>query len=342
MQKPADLPACADDNRDYAHAFQTRGSTRADARNDMAELTTIYGAMSVPDVPGDLIIHSLRLHGEWAMLEPLLLAPMLRAGDRIWDVGAFLGTFGLGLAQQANAKPGSLLSVEPNPDNLPHLRRNLERNAPCPARIADCIVGKDGMILQRRDGTGEGNAGAIAYEPTAADSGLASRSLASLRAEFGDYDVLKLDIEGMENTAIRGDIEYLRSGRAVIWAECNETSESILLLEALVWLGYEPLYVAFPAFRKANYNRSDEQIYPLAYEAALLAAPPDRLSDFTGRVEGEEIIVRPVKTSYDLRKALFATPRWAMAEWVNLSRPELIALLGRAHRNQTMPGFLNV
>ena len=37
-----------------------------------------------------------------------------------------------------------------------------------------------------------------------------SRTLQDLRAEYGDYDVLKLDIEEMENDAIRSDIDYIR------------------------------------------------------------------------------------------------------------------------------------
>jgi hypothetical protein len=207
--------------------------------------------------------------------------------------------------------------------------------------VAPFAVGDQDIKLVRRGGSGDGNAGAISYLPAPNNEGtIAAKTLKELRIKFGDYDFLKLDVEGMENHAVRSDIDYLKSKRPVIWAECNEALESIPLLEALVWLGYEPLYVAFPAFRRGNYNKNPDKIFPIAYEAGLLAAPKDRLGSFTGKVEGEDIIVRPVKTSFELRQALFVTPRWGQADWAMMSRPELIATLGRIAAKQELVDFL--
>jgi FkbM family methyltransferase len=310
--------------------------------NPTSTVSTFYGPLSLPDWNDDLIVRTLRAHGEWSLAEQILLAPLLRPQDAVWDVGGFLGTFGIGLAQLAEAPPARLVTVEPNPDLLPYLRANLERNAPCPHAIATFAIARTTGHLRRRAESEAANAGAIAYEDSCAvDGGVESRSLEDLRGEFGHYDVLKLDVEGMENEAIRGDIDYILKRRPVIWAECNESSSHILLLEALCWLKYEPLYVAFPAFRRQNFRHSGEKIFPMAYEAALLAAPADRLASFTGRVANEEIIVRPVSTSYDLRQALWATPRWSMPQWVDLSRVELVALLGRQQRNEDFGSFLN-
>lgn len=305
------------------------------------KLVTIYGEMSVPDWTDDLIVRTLRAHGEWAFSEQLLLGSLLRHSDRLWDVGAFLGTCGLGVAQNGAATPASLVAVEPGPALQPHLQANLERNAPCPFRIAPFAAAAGSTSLRPRNDSGAGNAGAITYEMAEGDElAVIGRSLQDLRAEYDDYDVLKLDIEGMENDAIRGDIDYILQHRPVVWAECNETPSSILLLEALCWIGYEPLYVAFPAFRSDNFNKSPYIIFPMAYEAALLAAPLDRMQAFVGRVQGEDIITRPVKTSFDLRKALWATPRWSLPDWTSLSRPELIALMGRQMRKQELVDFL--
>jgi FkbM family methyltransferase len=307
----------------------------------MIQLQTIYGSVKAPDWNKDLIIRTLRTYGEWAFSEQLLLAPMLRQTDVLWDVGAFLGTFGLGVAQLAARPPTRLVSVEPSSVLQPFLTENLKRNAPCPVKIVPFAVGQTSGWLRPKGGV-DANAGSLAYDGTDVSYGaVPCRSLANLRAEYGDYNVLKLDVEGMENEAIRGDIPYIQESRPVIWTECNEDLSSILLLEALVWLGYEPLYVAFPFFRGKNFNRSQERIYPMAYEAVLLAAQPDRLASFTGKVEGEDIIVKPVKTSYDLRRALWATPRWSMPEWVDLTRPELVALLGRQMQKKELAEFLS-
>ena len=293
--------------------------------------------MTVPDWPDDLIVRTLRAYGEWSLAEQMLLSPMLRQTDALWDVGAFLGTFGLGVAQLASKPPRRIVVLEPSTILLPYLQDNLTRNAPCPFLIAPYAVGQEVARLRLRADQDDRNAGAQSYETAnAAEEGLLGRSLRDLRAEYGDYDVLKLDIEGMENEAILGDIDYVQRSSPLIWAECNEHEASIALLESLVWLKYQPLYVAFPFFRKENTNRSSERIFPMAYEAALLAAPLDRLADFVGKVDGEEIIVRPVTTPDDLRQALWSTPRWAAPEWIELSREELIGLLG----HQTLYGDL--
>lgn len=305
------------------------------------DIATVYGLISAPDAADDLIVRALNMYGEWSFAEQILIAPLLRDKDSVWDAGAFLGTFGVGLVQLAGITPNRLVAVEPNPEVLPYTQKNLENNLSFPTFVAPFAVGDSDIELVRREDTGEGNAGSIGYMPAPNNKGtIKAKSLKELRAKFGNYDCLKLDIEGMENQAIRGDIEFIQKHRPVIWAECNEEPNSILLLEALVWLGYEPLYVAFPAFRAANFNGCDDKIYPIAYEAGLLAAPKERLASFTGKVDGEDIIVRPVRTSFDLRKALWATPRWGEADWTEMSRPELIALLGRQKLQQDLALFL--
>jgi len=104
------------------------------------------------------------------------------------------------------------------------------------------------------------------------------------------------------------------------------------------------VYVAFPAFRRLNFLGSDDLIYPMAYEAGLLAASPERLSLLAdgpiAHICGEEVIIRPLKSALDLRRAFFDTPRWNRKDWLTLSRPELLARLGRAVKQQTLKDFL--
>lgn len=308
----------------------------------MTTIPTAYGNLSVPDWDSDLIVRMLRTNGEWAFAEQLLLAPLIRPQDRVWDVGAFLGTYGIGLAQLAPHPPARLLAVEPGDNLFPHLLANLQKNAPCPFDIARCAVGEKTGRLRIKGRSQDDNAGALAFEPDAQGDGtIPCKSLPDLRAEHGGYDVLKLDVEGMENDVLRGDIAFIKKHQPVIWAECNETTSSIALLEALVWLGYEPLYVGFPYSRYGNFHHATEKPFPMAYEAALLAAPKDRMAAFTGKVAGEDIIIQPVRTSYDLRRAMWSTPRWSLDEWEQLSKPQLVALLGHQLRNEDLLHFLN-
>lgn len=318
----------------------------------MQEYDTIYGRIVTPDWPEDIIMRSLSELGEWSYPEQQILARLTRSGDVLWDGGAFLGTFGIGLAQicMQNGQPlARLLAIEPGAELRPSLSLNLERNVTCPHAVVPCAIGASvGRLIpdMPADGVAE-NHGALAYHAVKGDGGevgcegVECLPLWHLRAQHGDYDILKLDVEGMEFEALKGDFDYIRDRKPVIWAECNETLSSLLLLEAMVAAGYTPLYLAFPAFRKANFRGRSDLPYPMAYEAALLAAPPDRLAQLDVSGLGEEIIVKAVTTSWDLRQALWSTPRWAEAAWTTASRIELIALLGRMRRGEDLGEFLN-
>jgi FkbM family methyltransferase len=313
----------------------------------MQDYDTIYGTIIAPDWPDDIILQSLSAQGEWAYVEQQILARLVRKGDVLWDGGAFLGTFGIGVAQIAertNQPLAQLVAIEPGAELRPFLAENLHHNVTCGHFLVPCALGAEVGRLVPTD-VMVSNHGALSYQTTnearEEATGVDCLPLRVLRAEHGDYDILKLDVEGMEVEALKGDFDHIREHKPVIWAECNEAMSSILLLEAMVAAGYAPYYLAFPAFRRKNYRGLIDLPYPMAYEAALLAAPPDRLALLDVSGLGEEIIVKPVTTSWDLRQALWATPRWAEVAWVNAPRVELIAMLGRQQQGQTLKEFLN-
>ncbi len=326
----------------------------------MQKIETIYGDIAAPDWQDDLIVRSLIELGEWSYNEQLLASQLVRKGDVIWDGGAFLGTFGIGITQiaaRANRAPASLLAIEPGEELGACLKANLGMLAPCRTQFAPFAVGPEcGHLMALSNGDTDSNHGALAYAPvksieTPAGNSLVgdqvggriveSKALWQLRAEFGDYDFLKLDVEGMERAAIVSDFDYLKARKPVIWAECNEALSSILVLEALLALGYEPVYLAFPAFRPNNFRVNSNLPHPLSYEAVLIGADPDLLAGLDTSVTSEIAICRSVRTSWDLRQALWATPRWSAPEWVSMTKPEMVALIGRLSRGEVIGKFLN-
>ncbi len=304
-------------------------------------LPTRYGDLSVPDWPEDIILRVLALSGEWGAAEVALLAPLVDPGEVFWDVGAFLGTFSLGLAQ--HTAPGSVLAVEANAALVPYLNANLGL-LPCPGTVARTgIAARSGWIAPIS--MPENNQGATHYafqakEPPEGPS-VRAQSLADLRAEHGDYDVLKLDLENMEAQAIVGDAAYIRARQPVIWAECNEDLASLRLYMRLSKLGYNVLYLAFPAIRRDSFRPvPEDQAFRYTYEAALLAAPPDRLARLVAELPEDEVILRRLAHPGDLRRALYDTPRYCLKDWRSLSKPELIARLCRARQDQGFAEFL--
>lgn len=306
--------------------------------------STLYGPMDLPDWPDDLIVQALQLYGEWGAVETAIFGHLLPENAVLWDCGAFLGSFTLGVAK--HCKLYAALAIEANPELAPFLESNLGRLAPCPVTVVLGGVGaRQGSLRLQNQGGVTANHGAQAYDfgetdPDGADT-VPCYPLKNLRRRYGDYTALKLDVEGMEVDVIKGDYAYIKERHPIIWAECNEEKSSLTILSALKSLGYKPVYVAFPAFRKKNYLSNPDLQYSFAYEASLFAAPHDLLDtiDWSHEVF-EDAIVREVATIFDLRKAMFDTPRWGRPDWEALSRAELIARLTRAISDQNFETFL--
>ena len=68
-------------------------------------LQTRYGTMACLEADS-VVSRSLDVYGEWAQLEMDLIASLVRPGETVADVGAFLGTHTLALARMVDSRPG--------------------------------------------------------------------------------------------------------------------------------------------------------------------------------------------------------------------------------------------
>ena len=303
------------------------------------ELSTRYGPLLAPGWDDDLIEGFLRRYGEWAWHEAAFIAALLPDQARVLDVGAYLGTFGLGLAMQ---RPLAFLcAVEANPALTPLLAANLHR-APCPALAIEAMVA--GTAAAPRPGAAPpGNASAASFAPDApgvpTGPPVRAATLTELRALHGPFDLIKLDAEGMEGEILQADADALRTGATTLWVECNEEPRALALGALLMSWGLDLHYFAFPSHNLANHLGDPEPTFPWAYEAGLLAAPrtPPRLSPDLRRHHCQ---LRPIRTLPDLEEAMWRTPRWGMPDWPLDDPPALAALAGRLIRNEARDTFL--
>ncbi len=301
---------------------------------------TRYGRLAATG-DQDIIGRHLIRCGEWAWDETGFVASVLPDNARVLDVGAFLGTFGLGLALRKRL--GFLCLVEANPAIVPLLKANIGSNIAVPAVVINAMV--TGSPTEPRVGlTDPANLGSTNFAGGAVDGppGMLperAMTLAELRAEHGDFDLIKLDVEGMEQEILRGDCEQLARGGTTLWIECNECPQSLELAEMLLSWGLGVHYFAFPSHNPDNFRGEDEPIFPWAYEAGLLVAPRT-LPRLDAELDEHRCILRPVGTVEDLREALWRTPRWLPDELAHAETPELAAAVGRALRGQDRSHFL--
>ena len=312
----------------------------------LVEVETRYGKLLVPDTKHDVIGRFLARYGEWGWDEVSFLAATLPSeGGRILDVGAFVGTFGLGLALQRDLE--GLCFVEANSAVAPLLAENVGRSRTTHTTVINALVGRTGA--QPRAGRCKnGNIGSMSFTDTLNATPASARdapppervtTLEALRSEFGEFTLIKLDVEGMELELLESDEQYLSSGRAALWIECNEDPQSLAVAELLLSWGLDLYYFAFPAYNRDNFRGDRVPIFPMAYEAGLLAAPPSPPS-IDSQLAGHHCILRPVHTVEDVKRALWDTPRWGIPEWDGASSAEVAASAGHLLRRETYDAYL--
>ncbi len=300
---------------------------------------TRYGPLHLTGRDPDLIEGFLRRYGEWGWDEACFVASILPDGARVLDVGAFLGTFGLGVSL---LRPlAGLCAVEANPALLPCLAANL-RLARCPAIAVEAMAAAIGA-LPRPGAAPAGNASGASFAPGAQGNPVPAPARAltldQLRADHGPFDLIKLDAEGMEAEILHSDAAALATGGTTLWVECNEEPRALDLCALLLGWGLELHYFAAPSHNPDNHGRDPAPALPWAYEAGLLAAPR-RTPRLDPDLLRHHCILRRIGSVAELEEALWRTPRWGMADWPVDDPAALAALAGRTIRNQPREGFL--
>jgi hypothetical protein len=321
----------------------------------LSEIKTRYGMLSVPNAGGDVIGRHLARYGEWAWDEVCFIAGILPSeGARVLDVGAFIGTFGIGLSQLQKLK--SLCFVEANTNIMPLLKRNVQRiftendrssraNRQLKPTIIEALVGPPGAPLLPGISL-LNNLGSTAFTQFTSDEAIIvapppmrALTLADLRAEYGDFDLIKLDAEGMELEILRSDAQALSQGNTTLWIECNENPRSLEIMNLLASWELDVYYFAFPAHNPDNIYNDPVPIFPFAYETGLLVAPRVHPA-LNNTLQAHHCILQPVASARGLKDALWHTPRWGMREWFGSTPEGIAALACRSIKGETYESYL--
>lgn len=313
-------------------------------------ITTRYGIMTVTDDEQDLITQHLSRYGEWGWNETEFLASLLPEKARILDAGAFIGTFSLGIAQKSQAS--YICAIEANPISIALLRQNLEQNLNIPFDIVDAIIGPSNSIV-RPCVNQKHNLGTTRFEleenhsenektdNLSDDKLFNTRSLTNIREEFGPFDLIKMDIEGLEQSVIEDDAAFLSTGKSILWMECNEDPQSLKLGQAVLQWNLNVYFMAFPVHNQDNINKDSTPIFPFAYEGGLLVVPKNKTVKLSEKLKKRGCKLYSIKVLDDLKRALWLTPRWGEKQWLHQDLPSLVAIMGHELHGEEYQHFLD-
>ena len=152
------------------------------------------------------------------------MAEVLKPGDGFLDIGANFGFHTLFAAKKIGAK-GQIVAIEPIPKNLRILRKNIQLNGIARnTRIEEAAISDSSAPFVAMGATAGGPdvTAAIHLKPTEGTLKVPNRAWDSFSwsREFAP-NLVKIDIEGAELSALKSGVEFLKRVRPVLLIEVH-------------------------------------------------------------------------------------------------------------------------
>lgn len=205
---------------------ETDAAEAPDSEREICRVLTPIGEFC--SFENDGITHQLERFGAHQRNELAMIRSRLRAGDRVLDIGAHIGTFAVPLARWIGAA-GQLDAFEAEPRHYALLRENLRINfADGRAAAHHLLIGSDGGAYHPCSMAGnsaetwfEPRAARLGDEPGPEVSAVALDTWWRQAASGARIDFLKVDVEGMEPDVLGGGGELLATHRPVMYLEVH-------------------------------------------------------------------------------------------------------------------------
>ena len=165
------------------------------------------------DVSRSILHQMLYLEGERLIQERYMLRRLLRAGMRVVDIGANIGYYVL-LVDNIIGPTGHITAIEPSPENVVELKKNILNNQLKNVSLIDCAVGAHDGRVGLRTGI---NSGVVDIA-----EGAYSTALCPLDCLISDrVDFVKIDVDGYEGLVLDGSRKVLERHRPILFLELH-------------------------------------------------------------------------------------------------------------------------
>jgi O-antigen biosynthesis protein len=254
---------------------------------------------------------SLREYGEWARKELDFLGSLIEVGSVVVDVGGFIGTHTLAFSRFVGDN-GLVYSFEPHPTYFMALQRNIESNGLINVRAFNQGLSFESALLEveNLDLERTNSLGSVQLADVVVAKEKLSVTVDTLDSmKINRCRLIKIDVEGMEESVLKGAKETLLRCRPFVFAECNSANAGWPVVELLRSLDYKIFLHSELAFNPQNFLMSSVNMFDQARELAIIGVPSELETTFRVRVtSGVEVI--PIYTLDDLVMGLLKKPQY--------------------------------
>lgn len=198
----------------------------------------------------DVVDLSIYLYGAHEYVATRVFTALTPRGGIVADVGGHLGAFTL-LAARRVGPEGRVFAFEPNPPSRQRLERNVAVNGLSNVRVLpEALSDRTGTatLLLSGDASRSGNASLSVGDGVDGSAGTAEVQAARLddvleREGVTRLDLVKIDVEGLEDRVVAGGRGILEALRPAVLFEVNDLTDndsgtSAPAIDALRGLGY--------------------------------------------------------------------------------------------------------
>lgn len=225
--------------------------------------------------PEDIYVgQAIAMYGEYGEHEVQLFTQIVKPGDTVVEVGANIGAHTVPLAKLAGAH-GHVHAFEPQPVIFQNLCANIALNSLLNVHTYSQAAGSANgrAALPAVDYTKPGNFGGIELQHQGQGITVPVVRLDDILIDLPRLRLLKLDVEGWEQSVLEGAPNLIARHRPIIYLENDRIDQSQSLIEHIQTLGYRLWWHIPPLYNANNYFSNSDNKYPNIVAVNMLAIP---------------------------------------------------------------------
>lgn len=221
---------------------------------------------------------SLDLYGEFSEHEIMIFRHFLSEGSTVIEVGANIGAHTVYLAS-AVGQTGVIFAFEPQRLVFQTLCANLAINSIANVHAFNAAAGRSSgsIIVPELDPNTFQNFGGLSIQGYDIGNEVPVVSIDSLGLER--CELIKVDVEGMEEEVLSGAAETIRKLRPVLYVENDRREKSPSLIRFIQGLGYRIWWHLPPLYNPDNLSGNPDNVFGDIVSCNVLCIPAEREVD---------------------------------------------------------------